>query len=145
MFSVASFITEAKHAAALDAASRGCDFQVAAVDPLLQTSGDRDVLLAALANLLQNAFKFSHARTQVTLRAYAAGERVLIEIQDSCGGLKPGDAERMFTPFSRRSDDKSGMGLGLAIARQGIEAEGGILSVRNLPGTGCVFTVNLPA
>ncbi len=145
VFSVASFIADAKIAAALDATSRNCDLHVAAVDPLLQASGDRQALLAAVANLLQNAFKFSHANTKITLRAHAAGERILIEVEDGCGGLQPGDAERMFTPFARRNDDKSGLGLGLVIARQSIETGGGSLSVRNVPGSGCVFTVNLPA
>ena len=52
--------------------------------------------------------------------------------------------ERMFTPFSQRSDDKTGLGLGLSIARQSIEADAGTLSVRDVPGVGCVFTISLP-
>jgi hypothetical protein len=50
----------------------------------------------------------------------------------------------MFTPFTQRSGDKTGLGLGLTIARESVEADGGTLSVRDLPGIGCVFTVNLP-
>lgn len=67
-----------------------------------------------------------------------------MEVADHCGGLPPGSAERMFTPFTQRSDDKSGLGLGLSIARQSIEADGGTLTVRDVPGTGCVFTIGLP-
>jgi hypothetical protein len=81
----------------------------------------------------------------VQLRAEAVGRRVLIEVEDRCGGLRPGVVERMFKPFSQRADETTGLGLGLAIARQGVEADGGILGVRNLPGVGCVFTMDLPA
>ncbi len=144
VFYTAQFIADAAQVAALDATFRSVDFRVAAVDPLLQSAGDRDLLLAALANLIQNGFKFTQAHTHVTLRAYAEGARVLIEVEDRCGGLQPGSAERMFTAFSRRNHDSSGLGLGLAIARQSIEACGGILSVRNIVGTGCVFTMSVP-
>lgn len=50
----------------------------------------------------------------------------------------------MFSPFSQRSSDRTGLGLGLAIARQSVEADGGVLSVRDVPGTGCIFTISLP-
>jgi signal transduction histidine kinase len=64
--------------------------------------------------------------------------------KDNCGGLPPGNAEKMFTPFTQRSDDRTGMGLGLSIARKSVEADGGTLSVRDLPGKGCIFTIDLP-
>ena len=50
----------------------------------------------------------------------------------------------MFQPFVQGSPDKSGLGLGLTICRRSVEANGGLLSVRNMPGCGCVFTVDLP-
>jgi hypothetical protein len=49
----------------------------------------------------------------------------------------------MFEPFTQRSEDKSGVGLGLSIAKRGVEANGGILTVRDIPGIGCVFTIDL--
>jgi signal transduction histidine kinase len=101
-------------------------------------------LSAAVANLLQNAFKFTAPGTEVTLCAKVAGERVRIEVTDGCGGLRPGDAETMFEPFVQHGIDKTGVGLGLSIARRSVEANGGTLSVRNLPGQGCVFTIELP-
>jgi C4-dicarboxylate-specific signal transduction histidine kinase len=52
-------------------------------------------------------------------------------------------AERMFAPFTQRGDDKSGLGLGLTIARQNVSADGGELSIENLPGVGCAFTINM--
>lgn len=143
-FSVSSFIADAELAAQLDATFGGVAFSVVPVNAGLGVRANRELLLSALGNLLQNAFKFTHSATEVTLKAYAFGEHVLIEVQDHCGGLPPGSAEKMFTPFNQRSDDKSGLGLGLSIARQSIEADAGTLSVRDVPGVGCVFTISLP-
>jgi len=143
-FSLAGFVGDAGDAAGLDAGSRSCTLRVSAVDGDLGIAGDRGRLTGALANLLQNAFKFTHPGSEVTLTARAQGDRVLIEVQDHCGGLSATTMDRMFTPFAQRGGDRTGLGLGLAIARQGIEADAGTLSVRNLPGTGCIFTIDLP-
>lgn len=143
-FSLAAFIADAQYAAQLDATSSGCPFSVPSVDPTLALYGNRELLMAALANILQNAFKFTHAQTEITLHAVAFGEHVLIEVSDHCGGLPFGSAEKMFSPFTQRGDDKSGLGLGLSIARQSVEDDSGSLSVRDVPGTGCVFTICLP-
>ena len=88
-------------------------------------------MLAELMNLLHNVFKFTHLYTEVTLEAYAAGERFQIDVKDQCGGLPPGNTEKLFTPFCQRSDDRTSMGLGLSISRKAIEADAGILSVQN--------------
>lgn len=143
-FSLAEFIAEVKHAAELAAHVRGSNFTVSAVDADLAIAGDRDLLFAAVGNLLQNAFKFTHPHTEVTLNVYAVGERVLIDVKDHCGGLPEGSAEHIFRPFAQHSADKSGLGLGLSIARKSVEMYGGTLSVSDIPGIGCVFTVNLP-
>jgi signal transduction histidine kinase len=92
---------------------------------------------------LQNAFKFTRPNTEVTLAAYGTADRILIDIKDNCGGLPPGIETRMFDPFVQRGEDKSGVGRGLSIARRSVEANGGTLSVRDVPGTGCVFTIDL--
>ena len=95
-------------------------------------------------NLLQNAFKFSHRKGHVSLTARVVADRVLIEVEDECGGLPDGRAEELFQPFAQRGDDRTGLGLGLSISRRAIEANRGTLGVRNLPGTGCIFTIDLP-
>ena len=143
-FALAAFIEDARSTAHLQASRAEVGLEVQSVDPALHVRGNRELLLAALTNLLQNAFKFTRAHTTVTLSVYAFGEVVLIEVKDQCGGLPAGSAETMFTPFRQRSADKSGLGLGLSIARQSIEADGGTLSVRDMPGAGCVFTLSLP-
>lgn len=144
LFSLADFIGEAKEAGQLGADARGCAFEVASVDPALALEANRDLMLAAVANLLGNAFKFTQAKTTVTLTAQAHGDRIQIEVGDHCGGLRHGDEERMFIPFSQRGDDRTGVGLGLSIARQSVQADEGTLGVRNIPGQGCVFTIDLP-
>jgi len=143
LFSLSEFLAEARDAASLDASSRGCDFVVLPVDSALALQGDRDRLLAALMNLLQNAFKFTRPHTEVRLSAHAIDERICIQVTDHCGGLSAGTVDAMFTPFTQRSTDRSGLGLGLSIARRDVEASGGTLTAHNRPGTGCVLTMSL--
>jgi signal transduction histidine kinase len=69
---------------------------------------------------------------------------VRIDVEDECGGLPAGNAEKMFLPFGQQNADKTGLGLGLSISRKGVEAMGGTIAVRDLPGKGCIFTIDLP-
>jgi C4-dicarboxylate-specific signal transduction histidine kinase len=81
----------------------------------------------------------------VTLSVGGSADRVLIDVQDECGGL-PGEprGRELVATFEQRSADRSGLGIGLSFSRWGAKANGGRLYARNLPGTGCVFTVDLP-
>ncbi len=144
LFSLADFIAAAKLTADLEAQVHGSLLVVAKVDPKLAVDADRDLLFSAVGNLLQNAFKFSYPGSEVTLNAYAAADRIVIDIEDHCGGLEPGAAETMFDPYVQQNKDQSGMGLGLSIARRSAEANSGVLRVRDIPGTGCVFSIDLP-
>lgn len=144
VFALAGFIADASHAAELGANAVNCRLWVGTVDPLLQVAGNRELLLAALANLLHNAFKFTRPCTEVRLEVSTRDEHILIDVRDCCGGLKASDTEALFLPFSQHGVDRSGLGLGLSIARRSIEADSGSLSVRNIDGTGCVFTISLP-
>ncbi len=144
LFSVADFIAEIKLSAGLEASMRGCGMVVSTVDPRLAVDADRELLFSAVGNLLQNAFKFTHPHSDVMLSAYAAGDRILIDVEDHCGGLPPGAIANMFTAFVQSSHDTSGLGLGLSISRASINAISGELRVRDLPGQGCVFTIDLP-
>jgi len=142
--SVADFVAEVQVSASFEARSRGCEFTVADVDKELGVVADRDMLFSAVGNLLQNAFKFTEHHTEVSMKVYSVADRILINVEDHCGGLPPGVAERMFLPFTQGSEDKSGLGLGLSICRRSVEANNGVLSVRDVPGSGCVFTIDLP-
>jgi signal transduction histidine kinase len=144
LFSLASFVAEARDAASLDASSRGCDFVVMQIGTGVALKGDREQLLSALMNLLQNAFKFTQRDTEVMLNAYASDDKVFLHVRDHCGGLSAGTIDTVFKPFTQRSTDKSGLGLGLSIAKRNVEADGGTLTVQDEPGRGCIFTISLP-
>lgn len=141
---VADFIEEIEIGALIQAQARSIRLSVSSVDRTVTIEGDRQVLAAALANLLQNAFKFTPKAGEVALTAYATGDRVLFDVEDQCGGLPPGSVEDLFLPFQQRSADRSGIGLGLSICMKAAQANGGEIRVRDIPGKGCVFTLDLP-
>jgi signal transduction histidine kinase len=135
------FIWEVQVASALEAANKGCELSIMPVEPGIFVEADRHILAAAVANLLENAFKFVRPDCQVLLRAHASQGRVKMEVEDECGGQ--GMAEH-FHPFERHNKDRRDVGVGLSISRKGVEANGGTLSARNVPGRGCIFTIDLP-
>jgi signal transduction histidine kinase len=141
---VAELIEEVGVSAAMHARTRGIRLTVAPPDGDVAVEADRQILGSVVANLLQNAFKFTRPDGHVSLRSFADADRVLIEVEDECGGLPPGDPRGLFLSFEQRSGDRTGLGLGLAMSHRGVEASGGVLHVHDLPGTGCVFTVDLP-
>jgi hypothetical protein len=143
-FAVAAFIDEIASASTLEANARDVRLTVTPVEDGVEIRADRQVLAAVVGNLLQNAFKFTRPRTTVTLSVDASPERVLIEVRDECGGLASASVNELFRPFAQRSADRTGVGLGLAFSRWGAEANNGRIYARNLPGEGCVFTVDLP-
>ena len=143
-FDIAEFIAELALAAALDASARGLSFNVEAGNAGVNVDADRSILAATVVNLLQNAFKFTGAGTTVTLRGSATPDRVLIEVEDECGGLPDGNVNVLFQPFEQRGSDRTGLGLGLTVSRLGAEANNGRIDARNLPGHGCIFTIDLP-
>jgi signal transduction histidine kinase len=142
--SLTDLVAEVKTFASVDALAAECIFTVAEVEEGLEIQGDRDLLLTAVANLLQNAFKFTRPHSKVSLSVYSAADRVIIDVADQCGGLPPGIHEELFRPFKQSSSDRSGVGLGLSICRHNVEANNGFVRVRDLPGSGCVFTIDLP-
>ncbi|MBC7607953.1 MAG: HAMP domain-containing histidine kinase [Polaromonas sp.] len=144
LVSITDFIADVKDSASFEALARKCEFSVSVVGIGLAVEVDRDLLFSAVANLLQNAFKFTGCGTKVSLTAYAEEDRVLIDVQDHCGGLGPVNKEDLFRPFNSIGAGKPGTGLGLSISRRSVEANKGMLSVRDIPGSGCVFTISLP-
>jgi signal transduction histidine kinase len=99
LVSLADFVGDLKISASLEAQIRECKLTVGEVDHELALDVDRECLLAAVGNLLQNAFKFTHRHSEVRLNAYAAADRIRIDVEDHCGGLPAGAVEEMFLPF----------------------------------------------
>jgi signal transduction histidine kinase len=142
--SVSEFIEEVEVGATMGANGRGLTLVVTPVGSGVDVMVDRQLLAAAVSNLLQNAFKFTRPQGRVWLRTSSTLDRVLIEVEDECGGLPAGKADELFRPFRQGSPDRTGLGLGLSISRKAVEASGGEIGVRDVPGAGCVFSINLP-
>jgi signal transduction histidine kinase len=142
--SVVDFVEEVEADASLEATARGIELRVAPAPREVDIEVDRQILAAAVTNLLQNAFKFSRAGGRVSLQTSATADRVMMDIEDACGGLPPGKIEELFQPFEQRGADRTGLGLGLSISQRGVAANGGVIRVRDVPGSGCVFTIDLP-
>jgi len=141
---VADFLSEIAIAANLHADSRGVRLSIDQVDPRLAVNADPQLLASAVMNLLNNAFKYTAAGGHVMLRALYENGRVRFEVEDECGGIPDGTADP-FRPFTeRRHKDRTGLGLGLSIARKAVRMHGGDIYLRNLPGKGCVFVIDVP-
>ncbi len=142
--SMAELIEEIEIPATIDANARHMTLTVGPVERGVDVDVDRQLIGSALANLVQNALKFSHEKGHVSLTVRSTADRVLIDVEDECGGLPPGKSEELFRPFEQRSKNRKGLGLGLTISRRSVVASGGELHVHDLPGKGCIFTVDLP-
>jgi len=141
---LANFIEEMEVDSLIEAMDRGLQLTVTPVDSDLCVEVDRHLFASAVSNVLQNALKFTRRAGHVWLRTSSTAESIFIEVEDECGGLQVGVAEALFRPFGRRGADRAGLGLGLAISRQAIESDGGKISVSDIPGRGCVFTIEIP-
>ncbi len=117
--------------------------EIAGETPVVEVDGVQ--LQRALANLIENALKFSPAGATVHVRITATRKEAIVRIVDQGPGLAPEEHERVFEPFYRRDGDpRSGAGLGLAIARGFVEANGGRVWVESRPGQGATFAVAIP-
>lgn len=102
----------------------------------------------AVANLIDNAIKYSEPGQRVDVLAYQEDQQVLIEVRDRGCGISSEQQERIFERFYRvdkgRSRKLGGTGLGLAIVKHIAHANGGSITVKSTPGEGSVFTLNIP-
>lgn len=137
------FLQEIETDAAIEAQAKRIEIAVLAPEDLL-VDADARLLRSAISNLLHNALKFSHEGAKVVMSAARTEGRLTIEVTDGCGGLPPGKAEELFDPLVQRGENRTGFGLGLGIALQAAEAHNGTIKVRDLPGEGCAFTIDLP-
>lgn len=124
----------------------GVSYSIDAGLPLVRA--DAAQLERAFANLIENAVRHSGGQP-VSVRARAVGPRLVVRVVDRGPGIVAAEQDRIFEPFHRiarpsRPGDNAGAGLGLAIARGFVEANGGRLRVESLPGQGATFVVDLP-
>ena len=113
--------------------------------PTLQLQGDAHRLQQVLVNLLTNALRYGQSRP-VVVRVRATADEALLSVQDQGQGIAPADQQRIFEQFERAEDarDVPGLGLGLYISREIVQAHGGRLELRSAPREGAEFTVRLP-
>ncbi len=142
--SAAEFVEEIEIGITMQAQSRNIHFLVGDVDRKLMIHGDRQILVAAVSNLLQNALKFTPKHGHISLITRTTKDRVLFEVRDECGGLPDGNHNALFQPFVQKGKDLTGVGLGLSICRKAATANHGEINVHDHPGDGCTFTMNLP-
>jgi two-component system sensor histidine kinase KdpD len=117
--------------------------EVTGETPIVDVDGTQ--IQRVLANLIENALKYSPPDTKVTVRLTATRKEAIVRVIDHGPGLKEGEEERVFEPFYRRTGvSHSGAGLGLAIARGFAAANGGRLWAESKPGQGATFALALP-
>lgn len=143
-FPITEFVNEVAETGLLEANARGITLRVARDGGTAEVKADRLILNTAVMNILQNAMKFTRPDTTVVLGVRATTDRVIIEVQDECGGLPNADTLMLFRPFEQHGANRTGLGLGLTFTKKVVEAIHGRVFARNIPGSGCVFTVGLP-
>jgi signal transduction histidine kinase len=126
----------------------GCRFE-AHVDPdLPPVMADREAIVAALINLLDNAWKYSGDIKHVVLRGRTENGKVLFLVQDNGIGIAPRERAKIFRAFyqvdRRLARSEGGCGLGLSIVQSIVSAHKGSVSVESEPGRGSTFTISIP-
>ena len=113
----------------------------------LHLSGDREALLLMIRNLVGNAIGFSPSPGRVVLTAQGEPDRILLAVEDAGPGVAPEHRERIFEPFRKGSEapgSRAGFGLGLALAKEAVEASGGTLRVEDSSLGGARFVAEIP-
>ena len=120
--------------------------EVEVPETLPRVTVDPTLVERAIANLIDNAVKFSPAARPVRVEAGAVGHELHLRVVDTGPGIPVAERKRVFLPFQRLGDNPNGfgVGLGLAVAHGFINAVGGELVVEDTPGGGCTMVVTLP-
>ena len=110
-------------------------------------SVDRTRMRQALANLLDNAIKYTPDTGQVTITVQTEGDQALIKFKDTGIGIPADEQDKIWSRLYRgdKSRSQRGLGLGLSLVKAVVEAHGGSVQVFSQPDQGSVFTVKLPA
>ena len=128
------------------AEDKGIELNTNLSEEPLQVSGDKTALQRVIANLLDNAIKFTERGGKVTLTTKKEEADLILEIRDTGVGILPKELPHIFDRFYRGDKSRStqGNGLGLSLALAIVRAHGGDIQVTSTPGTGSVFMVILP-
>lgn len=109
---------------------------------------DKNLISSALRNIVQNAIKFSSEENEITIRTHCSDKKAIIEVSDKGIGISLKDQKKMFrtdTHFSTRgTSNEQGTGLGLIIANEFVNLNGGKLEMKSKLGKGSTFTISIP-
>ncbi|HTW09011.1 MAG TPA: ATP-binding protein [Acidimicrobiales bacterium] len=148
LVSLPAVVNEAVEGFHDQAATRGIRLEVAPVDGEIYVMANRRDLSSAVANLVDNAIKYSEPGGSVYVSAERRDGRAAVQVKDEGVGIPRRDQERIFERFYRvdraRSRWTGGTGLGLAIVRHVAAYHGGDVSVESVEGEGSTFALNLP-
>lgn len=145
---VAEAVQGAVDAAGEKLAVPDCRLDLEIADSLPPVRADRNALVTAVLNLLDNAHKYTEGDKHIVVRACEADGRVCMSVQDNGPGLSSRDRKRIFERFYRADDSLTrkvgGSGLGLSIVKFIVDAHQGVIAVDSVPGQGSTFTISLP-
>jgi signal transduction histidine kinase len=113
---------------------------------LATINGDRSKLERMIANLLENAIKYTPPQGKVTISVGMKKNLISIQIADTGLGISENEIPKIFQRFYRcdTSRSESGLGLGLSLAKALAESLGGSISVKSVLSRGSIFTISLP-
>lgn len=130
------------------AVNKQIEFDVELSDAMEPLEVDTTLIRQAIANLVDNALKYTPAKGEVSISAFQRNERQIVQVRDSGVGIAPTDQARLFEKFyrarGRATLNVKGSGLGLAIVKSIMQLHGGKVSVESKLGEGSVFTLEFP-
>lgn len=130
---------------AFSAQSKSIELAINEIDAEAQAFCDRDRIHQVLSNLIGNAIKFTPVGGKVQMKVTISEEEVSCSVADSGPGIDPSEVLKIFDRFAQlQSKDRTGLGLGLYIAKMLIEAHGGKIWAESRLGEGCVFAFKIP-
>ncbi len=126
------------------AQSKGISLKIIPKEEIIRA--DRICLRQAIANLLDNALKYTPPGGRIELRAFQKEQNLIIEVEDTGQGIPPEEIPHIFKKFYRLDQSRSspGRGIGLSLARAYIEAHGGHIEAESKLGQGSIFRIVLP-
>jgi two-component system sensor histidine kinase SenX3 len=126
-----------------------CDFQSQIADNLPDVFADHDVMVTAVVNLLDNAYKYSYDDKKIELKVFSEDNFVCFSVKDKGIGMNRRQVRKIFDRFYQADTSLSrrveGTGLGLSIVKFIVDAHKGTISVDSVPGQGSTFTIRLTA
>jgi len=137
-------VEEADLEGSLEAGLHGVSLSVSPVPGRIEVEADPQILGGAIAGLLQGGFRYTKPGGRVLLSVSVSAGQVEVAIHDECGGLHPDEEAMLSRALQPQEKSDEGLGRGLLVIRDGVEACGGTLRVRDVPGRGCVFSIFLP-